>query len=57
MNDHGGNFVPYDPLSEVTIAITVICHLQLQDSGGSASGSFEQGSNINDDIRQNATKR
>ncbi|CAL5038657.1 unnamed protein product [Urochloa decumbens] len=28
-----------------------------RDSGGSASGSFEQGSNINDDIRQNATKR
>nr|CAB3470522.1 unnamed protein product [Digitaria exilis] len=28
-----------------------------EDSGGSASGSFEQGSNINDDIRQNATKR
>lgn len=28
-----------------------------KDSGGSASGSFEQGSNINDDIRQSATKR
>ncbi|CAN6207694.1 unnamed protein product [Urochloa humidicola] len=28
-----------------------------RDGGGSASGSFEQGSNINDDIRQNATKR
>ena len=34
-----------------------VCHFQLQDSGGSASGSFEQGSNINDDIRQNASKR
>jgi poly(rC)-binding protein 3/4 len=34
-----------------------IFHVQLQDSGGSASGSFEQGSNINDDIRQSATKR
>uniref|UniRef100_A0A0A9EJR0 K Homology domain-containing protein n=1 Tax=Arundo donax TaxID=35708 RepID=A0A0A9EJR0_ARUDO len=28
-----------------------------KDSGGSASGSFEQGSNIHDDIRQNTTKR
>ncbi|TVU09028.1 hypothetical protein EJB05_42467, partial [Eragrostis curvula] len=28
-----------------------------KDSGGSASGSFEQGSNINDDIRQSTTKR
>jgi len=28
-----------------------------KDSGVSASGSFEQGSNINDDIRQSAPKR
>ncbi|WVZ80343.1 hypothetical protein U9M48_027828 [Paspalum notatum var. saurae] len=28
-----------------------------KDSGGSAIGSFEQVSNVNDDIRQNATKR
>ncbi|KAK3129800.1 hypothetical protein QOZ80_6BG0484890 [Eleusine coracana subsp. coracana] len=28
-----------------------------KDSGGSASGSFEQGSNINDDMRQSTTKR
>jgi hypothetical protein len=32
-------------------------HFELQDSGGSASGSFEQGSNINDDVRQSTTKR
>ncbi|PWZ05198.1 RNA-binding KH domain-containing protein RCF3 [Zea mays] len=29
----------------------------IQDSGGSASGSFDQGSNIIDEIRQGATKR
>jgi len=49
-----GNDIPMGPYHQAP-QLTASWHSK--DSGGSASGSFEQGSNINDDIRQNASKR
>ncbi|KAG2611599.1 RNA-binding KH domain-containing protein RCF3-like [Panicum virgatum] len=49
-----GNDIPMGPYHQAP-QLTASWHSK--DSGGSASGSFEQGTNINDDIRQNASKR